>query len=84
MRQTKISILIFFALLVLALTGCKEDEADGSDTPTVPSEETTAAPELSITDKSVNEGNNGTVIINLKVSCSAQPQENSEVTVHWS
>ncbi|CAK8719843.1 hypothetical protein GMJAKD_09120 [Candidatus Electrothrix aarhusensis] len=85
MRQTKMSILItFFALLVLALTGCKEDEADGSDTPTVPSEETTAVPELSITDKSVNEGNNGTVIINLKVSCSAQPQENSEVTVHWS
>ena len=65
MRQSNMFIVMFFALLVFALTGCKEDEeneteeAAATDKVAVDRKKKVSYPEISIDNSSIVEGNKG-------------------------
>jgi hypothetical protein len=87
--------LFFLTLAVLSSAGCKKDknndnEQETNDTASVEQQDVETndssleLPEVSISNKSITEGDEGTSYLKLKVTCSSEPQEGQRVKVKWS
>ncbi|WP_446009135.1 glycosyl hydrolase family 28-related protein [Candidatus Electrothrix sp.] len=86
----RLLILLFLILSVIVSTGCKKDKENKQDEtqnvtegnpPAVKNDKTN---EISISNGSVTEGDEGNTTLKLTVSCSANPRKNSDITVKWS
>ncbi|MCI5130394.1 MAG: hypothetical protein D3904_02455 [Candidatus Electrothrix sp. EH2] len=90
MKLTRLFILFFLILSILLSAGCRKDEeTEQNQTQNVEEESPTiegavATRELSISNGSVTEGDEGTSSLKLTVTCSSEPLNKRDVTVRWS
>lgn len=89
MKLTRLFVLFLLMLSVMVLTGCKKDKDEQSETQNVGEESLSVAEavetrELSISNSSVTEGDEGMSSLKLTVTCSSAPLINRDVTVRWS